>query len=229
MYTGILFDFNGVLLWDGRWVTEGWQRTARMLRGRPLSGDEIVRLVHGRNNRDTIEYLLGRRISDAEAAEIIAEREAHYRGLCLQQGGEFRLSPGAEQLLDFLRGRGIPRTIATASKWENVEFFISHLRLERWFDPAKIIFDDGIRPSKPAPDYYRDAAAALSLPPARCVVVEDAPSGMRSARAAGAGRVVGMRNDANRGIPREDAPADEWIGNLGQLDRKRLFGRPLLQ
>ncbi|MFN2297780.1 MAG: HAD family hydrolase [Anaerolineales bacterium] len=224
IYSGILFDFNGVLWWDGALVVEGWQRTARMLRGRPFTDGEILRLVHGRNNRDTIEYLMGRRISDAQADEIIAEREAFYRNLCLQQGAGFRLSPGAEELLDFLKTRGIPRTIATASKRENVDFFIKNLRLERWFDPAKIVFDDGIRPSKPAPDYYRDAAAMVELAPARCVVVEDAVSGIGSARAAGIGWVVGMRHAANVSLQEGEIRPDEWIDNLGELDRKRLFG-----
>jgi beta-phosphoglucomutase len=223
-FDGIIFDFNGVLWWDGPLVVEGWQRSARMLRGRPFSAGEIVRLVHGRNNRDTIEYLMGRRISDAEAEQIIAERETFYRGLCRKQGEGFRLSPGAEELLDFLRGRNIPRTIATASKRENVDFFIRHLRLERWFDPDKIVFDDGIRPSKPAPDYYRDAAAMLELDPARCVVVEDAISGIGSARAAGIGWVAGMKHAANEGLREGKVVPDEWIENLGQLDRKRLFG-----
>jgi beta-phosphoglucomutase len=223
-YSGILFDFNGVLWWDGALVVEGWQRTARMLRGRPFTDGEILRLVHGRNNRDTIEYLMGRRISDAEAGEIIAEREAFYRQLCLRQGADFRLSPGAGELLDFLRDRGIPRTIATASKRVNVDFYIKSLRLERWFDPAKIVFDDGIRPSKPAPDYYRDAAAMVELEPARCVVVEDALSGIGSARAAGIGWVVGMRHPANESLREGEIQPDEWIDNLGELDRKRLFG-----
>ena len=115
-------------------------------------------------------------------------------------------------------------TIATASKWENVEFFIRHLGLERWFDPAKIVFDDGIRPSKPEPDYYRDAAAMVELDPARCVVVEDAVSGIGSARAAGIGWVAGMKHAANEGLREGKTVPDEWIENLGQLDRKRLFG-----
>ena len=224
IYSGILFDFNGVLWWDGALVVEGWQRTARMLRGRPFTDEEILRMVHGRNSRDTIEYLMGRRISDAQAGEIIDEREAFYRQLCLQQGAGFRLSPGAGELLDFLRDRGIPRTIATASKWVNVDFYLKNLRLERWFDPAKIVFDDGIRPSKPAPDYYRDAAAMVELEPARCVVVEDAVSGIGSARAAGIGWVVGMRHTANESLREGEIRPDEWVDNLGELDRKRLFG-----
>ena len=222
-FMGILFDFNGVLWWDAPLVIQGWQRTARMLRGKPFSDGEIMRLVHGRNSRDTLEYLAGRTLDDGEIRRLIDEREAFYRELCRQQGEAFRLSPGAEEFLDYLRSRGIPRTIATASIKVNVDFFVESLRLDRWFDPAKIVYDDGVRRSKPAPDYYRDAAAALKLDPGRCVVVEDAASGIGAARAAGIGWVVGVAHEANAGGTLEGTAPDEWVADLGRLDRKRLF------
>jgi beta-phosphoglucomutase-like phosphatase (HAD superfamily) len=64
------------------------------------------------------------------------------------------LSPGARGLLETLERRNIPRTIATSSEITNLNFFIEHLRLDRWFDVAKIVYDDGIRRGKPAPDIY---------------------------------------------------------------------------
>ena len=66
------------------------------------------------------------------------------------------------------------RTIATASERTNVDFFVTHLNLEQWFSTAKLVFDDGVRPSKPVPDIYMDAAEALDLRPTDCIVVEDA-------------------------------------------------------
>jgi HAD superfamily hydrolase (TIGR01509 family) len=223
-YAGIIFDFNGVLWWDAPIVVESWQRTAVALRGRPFSDDEIARIMHGRNDRDTMEYLAGRPLDDRQAERLINGKEAYYRELCLREGPGFRLSPGAEDLLDFLRGRGIPRTIATASIRVNVDFFVRQLRLERWFDPRLIVIDDGTLQSKPAPDFYLQAAENIGVDAARCVVVEDSLSGIQSARAAKAGRVIGVTT--NR--PRADLlaeGADETVENLGQLDRDRLFFR----
>lgn len=223
-FDGIILDFNGVLWWDAPLIEEVWQRSARQLRGRPFSTEELMQIVHGRNNRGILEYLAGHPLGDAEAQRLIDEREAYYRGLCLRQGEKFRLSPGAVELLDFLRARGIPRTIATASVKTNVDFFVQQLRLEEWFDPGKIVYDDGIRSSKPAPDYYLDAAVKVGLDPSRCVVVEDAVSGIRSARAAGIGWVIGLTSRQTGDVLlREGAHAA--AENLGRIDRERLFSR----
>lgn len=221
-FEGIVFDFNGVLWWDAPLIEEGWQKSAREIRGRPFSAEELAQIVHGRSNRGTLEYLAGHALGDEEVRRMIAERETFYRGLCLEQGEKFRLSPGAEEFLDFLRARGIPRTIATASEKTNVDFFVERLRLDRWFDPEKIVYDDLVRPSKPAPDFYLQAAVNLDLAPARCVVVEDSLSGIRSARAAGIGCVIGLASSRTaKELSAEGA--DEVVENLGQVERERLF------
>jgi beta-phosphoglucomutase-like phosphatase (HAD superfamily) len=222
-YAGIIFDFNGVLWWDHALVEIGWQRTAIELRGRPFSADEFARIVHGHNNRDTLAYLAGHPLEELEALRLTDEHEAAYRERCLKQGDAFRLSPGAEELLDFLRAGKIPRTIATASEKTNVDFFVERLGLARWFDPGLIVYDNGVLRSKPAPDFYLQAAANLKLEPARCVVVEDALSGMRAARAAGIGCVVALDNGSVEESGLAEIPVDAVVRNLGQFDR-RLFG-----
>ena len=223
-FDGIIFDFNGVLWRDAPLIEIGWQRTARELRGREFSPEEFARVVLGRNGRDTLAYLAGRTLDEAEVRRLIDEREAAYRELCLREGENFRLSPRAEELLDYLKARSIPRTIATASEKMNVDFFVERLGLERWFDPGRIVYDNGILRSKPAPDFYLQAAANLGLEPARCVAVEDALSGMLAARAAGIGFLVAMgyASTADGGL--SGIPVDATVRNLGQLDRRGLFG-----
>jgi beta-phosphoglucomutase len=222
-YWGIIFDFNGVLWWDHDLVETGWQQTALRLRGRPFSAEEFARIVHGHNNRDTLVYLAGRPLEEPEAQRLTDEHEAAYRERCLEQGDAFRLSPGAEELLDFLCAGNISRTIATASEKKNVDFFVERLGLARWFDPSLIVYDNGVLRSKPAPDFYRQAAANLKLDPARCVVVEDALSGMRAARAAGIGWVVALDNGSVDESDLAEIPVDAAVRDLGQLDRG-LFG-----
>ncbi|MBN1658799.1 MAG: HAD family phosphatase [Anaerolineae bacterium] len=191
-FEGLIFDFNGVLWWDGALQERAWQRFARRLRGSPLSDAEMACHVHGRHNRHTLSYLLGRPVGEEEAERLGEEKEVIYRALCLEQGEAFCLSPGARPLLDFLAAGGIPRTIATASGAGNVDFFVAQLDLGRWFDLSLVVYDDGTRPGKPAPDTYLEAARRLALPPARCVVVEDSRSGIEAAQAAGIGCVVGL-------------------------------------
>ncbi len=192
VFRGIIFDLNGVLWWDGRLQEEAWQRMSRQLRGQGLSRKELDEHIHGRNNRHTLTYLLGREPSRVELRRFTARKEANYRAACLARGTRFRLSPGATRLLDWLRTRGIPRTIASASEKPNMDFFTRHLRLRRWFDVNKLVYNDGTFPGKPDPAVYLLAAKALGIEPQHCVVVEDAVSGIQSAAAAGIGCIVAL-------------------------------------
>jgi HAD superfamily hydrolase (TIGR01509 family) len=193
----IIFDFNGVLWWDTHLQEQAWRQFALTIRNTPFADDEITVHVHGRTNRHTLEYLTGRSLSGEDVARLTQQKEQIYRQLCLDQGSAFSLSPGAVELLDFLAARHVPRTIATASERTNLDFFIKQLSLTRWFDSANIVYDDGTRPGKPAPDMYLQAARNLDVEPARCTVVEDSHSGIQAARAAGIGQIIALGPAAN--------------------------------
>lgn len=223
LFQGIIFDFNGVLWWDSPLQERSWREFSAAVRGTPFSAEEIAVHVHGRNNRHTLEYLTGRALSTDEVARLTAEKEARYRQLCLALGADFRLSPGAEALLDSLVVHRIPHTIATASGRGNLDFFIACLHLERWFDPAQLVYDDGTRPGKPAPDIYLQAARWLGLAPEQCVVVEDSRSGLAAARAAGIGHLIALGPRADHawlaGLP----GVSEVVASLQEVSVERLF------
>ncbi|MCU0514901.1 MAG: HAD family phosphatase [Anaerolineae bacterium] len=223
MFQGIIFDFNGVLWWDSALHEIAWRQFA-LGYGVALTEEDIAHHIHGRYNGHTLSWITGRSLSPAEVAALAAEKEAVYRALCLAQGEQFRLSPGAVDLLDALAARGIPRTIATASGWPNVAFFIEHLALARWFTPASIVYDDGQRPGKPAPDLFLAAAQRLGLAAAQCVIVEDSVSGLAAAHAAGGGWVVALGPAAAQ--PRLAAlpGVHQVITQLSELDVAALFG-----
>ena len=120
------------------------------------------------------------------------EKEALYRKRCLLEPEKFKLAPGAIELLDYLKENDIPRTIATMSEWDNVEFYIKEFKLEKWFDIDKIVYSDGTIPGKPAPDIFLIAAEKIGLEPKDCIVIEDAIAGINSAKAAGIGEIVAI-------------------------------------
>jgi beta-phosphoglucomutase-like phosphatase (HAD superfamily) len=191
-YQGVIFDFNGVLLWDRALHERAWAEFAQRLRPQPFTREEMAAQMHGRSNHDILEYLSGRSLSRAEAEELARRKETIYRELCLDLGDDFRLSPGAVEVLEWLAARAVPYTIATASGPGNVAFFVEHLHLENWFRREKIVYNDGTFPMKPAPDIYLRAAAVLGVETAVCLVIEDAISGIRAAHAAGAGGVIAL-------------------------------------
>ncbi|VUD67430.1 Phosphorylated carbohydrates phosphatase [Thalassocella blandensis] len=191
-YEAVIFDFNGVLLWDAPLHEKAWQVAAHKLRGSELSEDEFLYHVHGRPNAHILSYILGRQVQGEELLGLIDFKESMYRDLCIESPEVFALSPGAVSLFDQLAQHQIPFTIATASEITNLNFFIKTLGLDAWFDTDLIIYDDGVIAGKPAPDMYALAAHKLGCEAERCIVVEDAVSGFRSAQAAGIGYIIGL-------------------------------------
>ena len=168
----------------------------------------------------TLEYLARHRLEPGALHRLGEEKESYYRQLCLALGPDFRLSPGAVELLDYLTNNHIKRTIATASGRNNLDFFIQHLGLERWFVVDIIVYDNGIRPRKPAPNFYLQAAANLDLPPSRCVVVEDSLSELQAAAAAGIGYIIALGPKIKHESLTELLDVDLVLESLAQLPRK---------
>ena len=191
-FKGAIFDFNGTLIDDSEFHDRAWNEISIELRGRPFTEDEIRINIYGKNNRGIVEYLSGGDPDEDLTKKLAVKKENIYRGLCLANPGRFRLVPGARDFLDCLKSMDIPMAIATASGLDNVEFYIEHLDLERWFAPGKIVYDNSSFQGKPAPDFYLEASKRIGLSPGKCVVFEDSQAGLKSAQNAGIGMIVAL-------------------------------------
>ena len=189
---GIIFDFNGTLYWDSQLHYDAWREYSKLLRGYEFTDEEMRDKMFGHTNEDIIEYAIGKKPTKEMVEKYGKEKEALYRKRCLLDPENFKLAPGAIEFLDYLKEKNIPRTIATMSEWDNVEFYIKEFHLENWFDLDKIVYSDGTIPGKPAPDIFQIAAKKINLQPKDCVVVEDAIAGIRSAQEAGIGKVIAI-------------------------------------
>ncbi len=222
-FSAFIFDFNGVLFWDEAQQEDSWRAFATQLRPAPLTAEEFRVHVHGRNGKYTLEYLLGHAISQAQADDYMEQKEIIYREMCLALGQGFCLSPGAITLLNQLAAANIPHTIATASGKNNVDFFIEHLELARWFDLAQISYDNGQIAGKPAPDLYLQAAKNLGARPQKCVVAEDSVSGMQAAHNAAIGHIIAVGPKSSHPALNQVKIIQQVVENLGQIDLKTLF------
>ncbi len=222
-FSGIIFDFNGVLWWDRPLQEQAWRQFAAQQMGINLTEEMMRTEVHGRNNQHTLEFLREAMLDGDEVKQLSEQKEKIYRHLCLAQGDEFKLSPGAEGLLDALVAHKVPRTIATASGKENLDFFCKHLFLDNWFACSRIVYDDGSGPGKPDPEIYLQAVKKLNIKAKDCVVVEDSLSGIQSARTAGIGQIVAITTDDGLPMMGSMEAADQSIENLGNLDWRGLF------
>lgn len=178
MAEGILFDFNGTMVWDGAYHQQAWNQFCIQLRGRPIEAEEME-WMHGKTNKEIIRLLSPTPISEEESIRLSLAKEALYRRIAAADPA-YQLVNGLPQWLTALKEAGIPMTICSASILENIRFFIDFFHLDRWFDPTKIIYDDGTHPDKIS--MFQAGADILRLPIEHCIVFEDSLEGIRCAK-----------------------------------------------
>lgn len=195
---GVLFDFNGTLLFDSDLHIEAFRRIFPQLGVQKPTREYVIGSILGRSNATIYRENIDPNATDAETAEFGRAKEAIYFGLCLENKERLRLADGAEELLDHLKAEGIPFTIATGSDRESVDFYFEHMGLDRWFDIDKMVYTDGTFKGKPEPDCYLLAAGKLGLCVEDCLIFEDGTSGIMAARASRAAGVVAVYD---KGLP----------------------------
>lgn len=183
---GVIFDFNGTMFWDSEFHDQAWKQMSKEIRGKALSDDELAHKVHGKVNEKIIAYLCD--VPEAENKRISKEKEASYRRICRENPKHFTLAPGLEKYLDYLLKHKVSMNIATASIEDNVKFFVEEFHLEKWFDPYKIVYDNGRYHNKVK--MFQDAALHIKETINECIVFEDSIIGVECAKQAKAKMIV---------------------------------------
>jgi sugar-phosphatase len=174
--SAVLFDMDGVLVDSTPAVARVWTSWALE---HELVPDDVVRQAHGRPSLATIIELLPHGDHDAENREV--ERRE------IEDIADVVALPGALTLLQAIpQHRWAVVTSATRALAE------VRLRAAGLPIPNHLVTASELPRGKPFPDPYLKGAEVLGMAPADCVVAEDAASGIRSGKAAGA-RVVALR------------------------------------
>ena len=176
---GVLFDLDGVLVDSTPAVARVWAKWAAKHGFVP---DEVVRQAHGRPSIATIRDLLPHADAEAENREV-------ERGEIEDIDGVIPL-PGALEIL-----QALPQdrwAIATSCTRRLAEVRIRAAGLPL---PKHMVTSTDVQNGKPHPEPYIKAAQILGFARADCIVVEDAPAGIRAGKAAGA-RVLALRTTA---------------------------------
>jgi len=193
----IIFDFDGVIM-DSEPVHERAIRAAVESVGLSMSHQEFVDVCVGTADFDCLVRLgrlQGRELSPAELEGMIAVKRRVFAGL--REAGEVRPIAGTVRLIreaagdERLRAEGRPRGLAVCTGSRRAEAELQ-LRAAGLYDLFGVVITrDEVVKIKPDPEPYLKACAALGREAGQCVAVEDTPTGIRSARAAGM-RVVAV-------------------------------------
>lgn len=183
----IIFDFNGTLLWDTPLHNIAWNIFLER-HNLPFRDIESNPKVHGLTNSDILQFLFNRKMQLDEIKTLAEEKESIYREIVVEK--KLWLAEGVEDFFDYCKELNLKIGIATASEKANVDFFISHFNLQKWFDRKNIIFNDHTFKCKPAPDIYFKTAKTMNIKAEETIIFEDSQSGIKAAQSFGAKKII---------------------------------------
>ncbi len=173
----VVFDMDGLMLDSERAIIGCLADAAREL-GHDLP--EMLWLSMVGHSEAVCRHLLDEAVGEVQRTLVLERSHALYDAV-VAAGVPHR--PGILEMLDFLQARGIPRAVATSTRRPLALRKLEASGLLPHFDAVCTSSD--VEHPKPAPDVYLLAARSLDVAPSRCLVLEDSPTGVRAALAAG--------------------------------------------
>jgi len=197
----VLFDFDGVIADTENVHVAAWQRTLARS-GYELSDAAAARSAEVDDRAFLVELFARRKVEGADVEGWIRLKEGLAEALLADAP---RIYPGVVALVRGLRSDGIRLGIVTTTRRRNVEIVLASAGQADAFEV--IIAKEDVSAFKPAPEGYKAALDKLGIPASRAIAVEDSPSGLESARAAGL-RVVAVGHRR---------PAGDWTGDAAYV------------
>ena len=181
---GVIFDMDGLLLDTEALYLKAWPPVGEMM-GIPIT-EAVARQTVGHDAKATAAVFqthYGTAFTLEQAKPLIRQWILDH----VEKHG-LTVKPGARALLEFFKARGLPLAIGSSNIEQNVRAFLEEADLLSYFDV--IVTADLVEHPKPAPDIFLKAAEELGFSPAQCLVLEDSPTGVQAAHAAGCVTIV---------------------------------------
>jgi len=207
---GFIFDMDGVLCDSERFICEAACQMFRECHSVTVHPDDFITFVGAGENR----YLGGVAEQHGVALDLPRDKARTYQIYLQIIKGRLNPLPGAVPFIQECRRRALKLAVASSADKIKVDGNLAEIGLfPSTFDAC--ITGDDVERKKPDPQIFLLAAARLGLPPANCIVVEDAPNGIRAAKAAGA-RCLGLTTSFDERTLRQ-AGADWTAGDLANV------------
>jgi HAD superfamily hydrolase (TIGR01509 family) len=172
----VIFDCDGVLV-DSERIAIRVSSAGLTDLGWPISEAEVIERFLGRSD-EYISAEVAKRLGAQVARDWAGEFQRRYREAFAR---ELRPVDGVVGALDAISTR---TCVASSGTHEKIRHSLGLVGLLERFD-GRIFSVSDVSRGKPAPDLFLHAASVMKVTPAQCAVVEDSPSGVEAARAAG--------------------------------------------
>lgn len=179
MIRGVLFDMDGVLIDSEEYICRA---AIEMFRenGVTVQPADFKPFVGTGENR----YIGGVAEKYLPSLDIPSAKIRTYEIYDRIVSGHIRPLPGAVELVRWCREKGLKTSVATSADRTKMVINLREMGMgENDFDAT--VNGDEVERKKPFPDIFILAAAKIGLKASECLVVEDAVSGIRAAKAAG--------------------------------------------
>lgn len=190
-YRAVLFDMDGVIVDSEPLHVAAFQATLERY-GHELTHEQYKEYFAGRTDETGFKQYLDFIDEKVDIPVIMGKKATAYLELAADQLVPY---PGVIELIHSLADQGVPLALVTGSLRAEASITLRAFGLSDLF--MAIVAAEDITHSKPNPDGYLKAAKALGIEPNSCIVVEDAPSGVKAARTAGM-RVVAVTSTHNK-------------------------------
>jgi beta-phosphoglucomutase len=174
----VIWDVDGTLVDTAELHFQAWEALARDL-DRPFTRADFA-ATFGRRNPEILHQLFPGAFTEAVMADLADRKEELYRAAA-RRGVE--LLPGVRELLEGLHAAGFCQAVGSSAPRANLDLILSLTRTEPFFQA--VVSSEDTQRGKPDPQVFLVAAERLRVPPARCVVMEDAVAGVQAAKAGG--------------------------------------------
>lgn len=207
MFSGVIFDMDGVLVDSHPLHRSAWRRLLASL-GREVTEAELNFVTEGAKREDILRHFLGD--LTMEQLETLGRRKHE---LFEEEAGQLRPVQGLEQFLAALEQARIPMAVVTNAARARTELTLTVLG---WSDRFAVVFTgDDLPQGKSGGAIFRKTAESLGVPPHHLVVIEDSKLGITAAKQAGM-KCVGIA-EGTRAADLQLAGADHVVPDFTRL------------
>ena len=185
MNTAFIFDLNGTIIDDMNFHVEAWSQLLNGELQADMDYNAVKAQMYGKNSELLIRVFGPEHFTDEEMQDLSIKKETIYQSIYKPH---LKLIDGLGNFLESAYELGIPMAIGSAAIMFNINFILDNLGIRKYF--GALVSADNVKTSKPDPETFIQAAEILGVAPADCIVFEDAPKGVETARNAGMKVVV---------------------------------------